>query len=265
MEHLEKIIDLLRSGGELNIELSYHLAKSQEAGSKFYYLLQFGRMLDYLRSFQNIEIIEFDFKAPNPEKIEDTECNIGMPLDKGLKRFYSQCDGMSIQWRFTNPDKIKNLIDIDGMFEIPGIEELYGNKPSTIIVNNSSIVLYGTEISKEEICKYFLKFEENIDFEVLAFTGSGFKPNPLLFISDESANYFFDSRTIHIPAYIELLFHCCGSIEAREKLLRKHKGYKLPIALLDSDWFEQHHQPDFSSYPPTYFYPETLFYKNVEF
>ena len=122
MEHLEKIIDLLRNGGELNIELSYHLAKSQEAGSKFYYLLQFGRMLDYLRCFQNIEIIEFDFKAPNPEKIEDTECNIGMPLDKGLKRFYSQCDGMSIQWRFTNPDKIKNLIDIDCMFEIPGIE-----------------------------------------------------------------------------------------------------------------------------------------------
>lgn len=93
-----KINALLSSGGETNIELAYQLAKSQALKDDFYYLIRFGDMLQYLRSFSHIEIIRFSFLPPNFDEISGIEMEIDKSLNAAVKKFYSQCNGMSLYW-----------------------------------------------------------------------------------------------------------------------------------------------------------------------
>jgi hypothetical protein len=48
-DNLNKINQLLQSGGSANVELAYQLAKSQDMTEQCYYLIRFGDMLHYLR------------------------------------------------------------------------------------------------------------------------------------------------------------------------------------------------------------------------
>ncbi len=53
-----------------NFELAYQLAKSQNMQEACYYLMRFGEMLDYLRQFEHIDVINYAFYPGEPKEIE---------------------------------------------------------------------------------------------------------------------------------------------------------------------------------------------------
>jgi hypothetical protein len=65
---------------------------------------------------------------------------------------------------------------------------------------------------------------------------------------------------IDIPSYLELVFHSCGTIEGRRRLLKKYCGHTLPILTPDLTFFEQYPIPDFNQYTAELFFPESTFW-----
>jgi hypothetical protein len=259
----KKITELLRNGDKVNLQLAYKLAKAMGYHKEFYYLIKFGDLIEMLNSNEEIDLIDYNFRASEFEKIQNVESFLGMPLHDDIKKFYSQCNGFSLRWNFKNKPKYSSLSS-DGMINILGVEEIYFEN-QIFSEGLDEIILHGRKLQIDEFDNYSHLFEDAGKYSVMAYSGPGFQDNPLLFLSDDSHSYFFDSRTIHITNYIELIFHSYGLANARAKLLRKRKGYMLPICNFDMNWFLEYPQPDLNKGTPIFYYPETKFYSGVEF
>jgi hypothetical protein len=259
----DKIHQLLQSGGPTNVELAYQLAKSQNLTTDCYYLIRFGDMLQYLRSFENIEIINFDFYAPNLEEIAKIEAETCKPLDAGVRRFYEQCNGLFLYWLDKRNESIDNLrssdypdYGVDGYIDIRGIYDIYHR-------DNLDSFGYGhdlihRELSSEEVESTHHMFDYfSVYNDMMAYTGAEFNGNPLLIMGDDHQACYTDARLIQIPAYLELVFHVCGAVEGRRRMLKKYNGHKLPILTPDKAYFDQYKLPDFNEYPAVFEFPES--------
>ena len=129
---LDKITQLLNTGESSNVELAIQLARSQNMGDECYYLLRFGDMLDYLRSFENIDIRRFKFWAPEPKEIEKVEATIGKTIQAATRRFFEQCGGMELFWMDKRSEVYEDRKNttwpdygVDGYIDIKGIYEIY--------------------------------------------------------------------------------------------------------------------------------------------
>ncbi len=148
---------------------------------------------------------------------------------------------------------------VDGYIQIPGVWEIY---------NDNSLDTYGygndlmdKKLTAEEVSATYHSFDYFSAYnDMMAYTGEGFEDNPLLIMGDDHQACWTDSRLMHIPAYMELVFHSCGSIEGRRRLLKKYNGHQLPILDFDKAWFEQYQCPDFKVYPAPHFFPESTFW-----
>ncbi len=267
-DNLNKINQLLQSGGSANVELAYQLAKSQNMTEQCYYLIRFGDMLHYLRGFENIEIINFDFYAPNPSECSKIESEIGKPLEAGVKRFYEQSNGMFLYWLDKRNESIDNLrssdypdYGVDGYIDIKGINDIYHNDHLDSFGYGHD--LFDGELSSEEVEATHHMFDYfSVYNDMMAYTGGDFTANPLLIMGDDHQACYTDARLMQIPSYLELVFHSCGSVEGRRRLLKKYNGHKLPILTPDKAWFEQYKMPDFGEYPAVFYFPESGYWSD---
>ena len=80
------------------VELAIQFARQNNFQKECYYLLRFGEMLDELRSFEWIDILDYDFQAPQLEDIIKIEKQIGKTLEPSIRQFYEQCNGIYFRW-----------------------------------------------------------------------------------------------------------------------------------------------------------------------
>lgn len=254
---LEKIYALLQPNNKNSIDLAIQLARSQDMHKECYYLLRFGDMLDYLDSFEHIDVINYNITAPNFEEIAKVEKSIGKPLHKNVKNFYSQVGSMHLFWLDKRNKSYKSLLNahitylksgLDGYIDIKTINEIY-YKNQLYTADRNGIALMDERIGSREVPLLFHSFDDfSVYNDVVAYKGRGFEDNPLLMIGQQQKSYT-DSYLMHIPSYLELVFHYCGSLEARARILRKKDGHLLPILEYDQAYFEQFKGPDFNKYP----------------
>jgi hypothetical protein len=262
----DKINQLLGTGTMENFELACQLAKSQNMQEECYYLMRFDEMLNYLRQFEHIDIINYAFYPGEPKEIEKVEKQIGKPLKPETRNFFEQTNGIELYWLDKRNDGYQNLksatypdYGVDGFIDIRGVWEIY---------NDNSLDTYGygndlmdKQLTAEEVSATYHSFDYfSVYNDMMAYTGEGFEDNPLLIMGDDHQACWTDSRLMHIPAYMELVFHSCGSIEGRRRLLKKYNGHKLPILDHDRAWFDQYQRPDFKEYPAPHFFPESTFW-----
>jgi len=262
-----KIKALLASKDRANLDLALTLIKSQKLEAHFYYLARFGEMLDYLRTFEHITIVDYYFSPPVLEDIQKIEEEFSKSLAKGVKNFYEQCGGMHLFWLDKRREEYERLktIDypdygVDGYIDIKGIYQIYYENP----LNSDG---YGTELidkelTAQEVEAYYHSFDYFSVFnDMMAYTGGDFTDNPLLIMGDDHQACYTDSRLIDIPSYLELVFYCCGSTwGGRSQFLKKYNGHKLPILTLDRAFFAQYPKPDFSKEEPEFFFPKSDFW-----
>ncbi|MCP4442792.1 MAG: hypothetical protein GY810_28135 [Aureispira sp.] len=254
-ENTHKINQLLASRIQENLDLAIELVNANELQENCYYLYRFGEMLDYLRQFEHIDIIEYKFLAPQVKHIQEIEQKIGKTLDEGVKTFYEQCGGLFLFWldkRNPRYELAKNSyqqdICVDGSIAIFNLDAIY---------HSNHLRTYGYErkfrhktLSAEEIEATHHLFDYlSSYYDMMAYTGEEFSNNPILMMGSDHGGWYEDSRLMHIPAYLELVFHSCGTVDSRPNLCRSNGGNLKPILKPDKAFFDQYPRPDFSNYP----------------
>mgnify|MGYP002867093908 CR=1 FL=1 len=246
-----------------NIELAIQLARSQNMQEECYYLLRFGDMLEYLRSFEHIDIRRFVFYPGEKSEIQTVETHIGKTLKPAVRNFYEQCNGIYLYWidkRSEVYEQQKNSLwpyyGAVGCININGIYNIYLEDSLKVFAYSQELM--GKELDYEEAKANYHSFDHFSDFnEVQAYTGEGFEDDPLLILGNDSQTCYTNARWTDIPSYLELVFHCCGLAISRPHLLNTSNGHQLPKLSLDKAFFEQYPLPDFNQYPPELFYPKT--------
>ena len=249
----EKILLLLNDRTEESTDKAIELVKTHKLQETFYYLSRFGEMLDYLRQFENIEILEYAFLAPKSEHIESIEKEIGQPLNNGVKKFYEQCGGLILWWvdkRNKRYDKIiqsyQQDICVDGSILIFNLKNVYHQGPPKF---PKACEFIDKKLSAEDMAKYFHQFDYFSDYrDMMAYTGEH-ADNPLLVLGEDYGATYLESRLISIPDYLELIFHFCVLVESRYSYLHKYEGHKMSMLNWDREFFKNLPKPDFSEYP----------------
>lgn len=107
----------------------------------------------------------------------------------------------------------------DGFIDIDGIYDIYHE-------NHLDTYGYGVELidkallSEEVEANYHMFDYFSVYNDMMAYTGAEFSDNQLLIMGDNFQACYTDSRLMHIPEYLELIFHCCGAVEGRRRLLK---------------------------------------------
>lgn len=256
----EKINHLLTSRKKKDLDLAIQLVTENQLQETFYYLSRFGEMLNYIKQFDNIDLVEYKFLPPNLDHIDKIEKEIGKVLDIGVKTFYQQCGGLILFWvdkRNPRYEMIKNSyqqdICVDGSIVIYNLNAIYHETPPKTYGREWEF--RGETLAEEEISKKFHQFDYFSDYrDMMAYTGKEFINNPVLVMGDDHGIIYTDSRLIHIPEYIEFMFHSCGVVDSRKILLGSSEGHKKPVLKLNKAFFNKKARPDFNEYPYSIFH-----------
>lgn len=228
------------------------------------YRARFEAMANQLARHSRLKLLNFNLLPPaTAEQIAAAEAHLGCSLDKTVRQFYSETNGLQLRWiadcnDFFKQTPVSNALmpwdyalhqlrPEEGCVFILPIEQVFAAQNHLVapsVIADEQIKVQGKNISLSDFYHKVRLFDAfSAVCSACFFTGKNGSLSVLL--ADDGGRNCVDSRWTSFEHYLELLLAQKGYTQARLQRLRADNGYALPAVekavmkeVLDIDkWF----------------------------
>ena len=210
------------------------------------FLANFNKMVDFLKA-QGMFINHLWINPPASEaEILEVENALGYHLDKSIKDFFRECNGVQLLWSHPNNEnfakmreiiKSKNFIGygitdnflFDGALFIEPIKSVfltdwYDRIYFDFTIEDKRAVQFAEKTYIEpDFSKRIKPFDMYSVFNEQTFFLNGL-PNPPVVMGDDYQACYTDSFLMNFTDYLEFVLHFYASVEARRAFFSKFNG-----------------------------------------
>jgi uncharacterized protein YjbI with pentapeptide repeats len=222
------------------------------------YLARFHQLAEELKAHPKVRLLAYhSFPAVDPTKVSKAEQLLGQPLDRKIKEFYRETNGLQLRWIFENNEDLDERVHQwktkaehwnyakdafraeDGVIFILPFEAVFIDP-----IDHGLDILGGQEEiefmnDRQDLLAFYQKirpFDAFSSYCNMAFYMDGTAKPPLL-MGDEHCSNYTDSRLTDFESYLEFLLATKGLCRKRKSFYGQYQGHELAALLTDEAYW----------------------------
>lgn len=212
------------------------------------YLARFNQLAEELKAHPKVRLLAYhQFDPIDPQRVLELEKKIGLTLDRRIKDFYLESNGLQLRWIFENNEDLDERLHQwkaeaehwnyakeafrveDGVIFILPFEQMFSSSPQhefDLMAGQEELNFMGQNYDLVDFHQKIRPLDAFSSYCNMVFFMDGSAYPPLL-MGDEHCSNYTDSRLTDFESYMEFLLATKGICRKRKSFYGQYEGHTL--------------------------------------